>query len=134
MWAAECDVKICKAPEAVKGIYHSAANTHICWHGGKLMVLKEDALPYLVDLASEAASLLRRLGRHSDAARRVPRQFVVDLKPRQLMLCPDVIVDPDTLRLIETAGDDLHAVVEHFFVHAERAAARRAETAFRELG
>jgi carotenoid cleavage dioxygenase len=28
---------------------HSAANTHIYWHGGKMMVLKEDSLPWLVD-------------------------------------------------------------------------------------
>lgn len=34
---------------SVKNVYHSAANTHIYWHGGKLMVLKEDSLPYLVD-------------------------------------------------------------------------------------
>jgi carotenoid cleavage dioxygenase-like enzyme len=34
---------------SVKNINRSAANTHTYWHGGKLFVLKEDSLPYLVD-------------------------------------------------------------------------------------
>lgn len=34
---------------SVKNVNRSAANTHIYWHGGKMMVLKEDGLPWLVD-------------------------------------------------------------------------------------
>ena len=34
---------------AVADIDRGAANTHIYWHGGKMMVLKEDAMPYLID-------------------------------------------------------------------------------------
>jgi isoeugenol monooxygenase len=34
---------------SVANINRSAANTHIYWHGGKMMVLKEDGLPWLVD-------------------------------------------------------------------------------------
>ena len=30
-------------------IDRGAANTHIYWHGGKMLVLKEDSLPYHVD-------------------------------------------------------------------------------------
>jgi carotenoid cleavage dioxygenase len=34
---------------SVANIDRSAANTHLYWHGGKLLVLKEDALPWAVD-------------------------------------------------------------------------------------
>jgi carotenoid cleavage dioxygenase len=34
---------------SVAGVDRGAANTHIYWHGGKLMALKEDSLPYLMD-------------------------------------------------------------------------------------
>ena len=34
---------------AVAHVDRSAANTHVYWHGGRLMVLKEVGLPYLVD-------------------------------------------------------------------------------------
>lgn len=34
---------------SVANINRSAANTHIYWHGGKMLVLKEDSLPYTVD-------------------------------------------------------------------------------------
>jgi len=34
---------------SVKNIDRGAANTHIYWHGGKMMVLKEDSLPWLID-------------------------------------------------------------------------------------
>jgi carotenoid cleavage dioxygenase len=34
---------------SVKNISRSAANTHAYWHGGKLLVLKEDSLPWHVD-------------------------------------------------------------------------------------
>lgn len=34
---------------SVQHLERSAANTHAYWHGGKLLVLKEDALPWLVD-------------------------------------------------------------------------------------
>ncbi len=34
---------------SVANINRSAANTHAYWHGGKLLVLKEDSLPYTVD-------------------------------------------------------------------------------------
>ncbi|MEO6388686.1 MAG: carotenoid oxygenase family protein [Croceibacterium sp.] len=34
---------------SVANIDRGAANTHIYWHAGKMMVLKEDSLPYLVD-------------------------------------------------------------------------------------
>jgi carotenoid cleavage dioxygenase-like enzyme len=34
---------------SVKNVNRSAANTHIYWHGGKMMVLKEDGLPWLLD-------------------------------------------------------------------------------------
>lgn len=34
---------------SVAGIDRAAANTHIYWHGGRMMVYKEDALPYLID-------------------------------------------------------------------------------------
>jgi carotenoid cleavage dioxygenase len=34
---------------SVANIDRGAANTHIYWHGGKMLVLKEDALPYYID-------------------------------------------------------------------------------------
>ena len=34
---------------SVANIDRGAANTHIYWHGGKMIVLKEDSLPYAVD-------------------------------------------------------------------------------------
>jgi carotenoid cleavage dioxygenase-like enzyme len=34
---------------SVANINRSAANTHLYWHGGKMLVLKEDSLPYTVD-------------------------------------------------------------------------------------
>lgn len=34
---------------SVRDMDHSAANTHIFWHHGKMMVLKEDSLPWLID-------------------------------------------------------------------------------------
>ena len=34
---------------SVQKLDRSAANTHMYWHGGKLLVLKEDALPWVVD-------------------------------------------------------------------------------------
>ena len=34
---------------SVAGMNRGAANTHIYWHGGKMMVLKEDSHPYLID-------------------------------------------------------------------------------------
>ena len=34
---------------SVAHVDRGAANTHVFWHGGKLMVLKEDSHPYLVD-------------------------------------------------------------------------------------
>ena len=34
---------------SVAGVNRGAANTHIYWHGGRLMALKEDSLPYLLD-------------------------------------------------------------------------------------
>jgi len=34
---------------SVRHLDRSAANTHAYWHGGKLLVLKEDALPWTVD-------------------------------------------------------------------------------------
>jgi carotenoid cleavage dioxygenase-like enzyme len=34
---------------SVAKLDRSAANTHVYWHGGKLLVLKEDALPWTVD-------------------------------------------------------------------------------------
>jgi carotenoid cleavage dioxygenase-like enzyme len=34
---------------SVKDLDRSAANTHMYWHGGKLLVLKEDAMPWEVD-------------------------------------------------------------------------------------
>ena len=34
---------------SVKNIDRGAANTHIYWHGGKMMVLKEDSLPWLIN-------------------------------------------------------------------------------------
>ena len=33
----------------VANIDRGAANTHIYWHGGKMIVLKEDSLPYHID-------------------------------------------------------------------------------------
>lgn len=33
----------------VANVHRGAANTHLYWHGGKLLVLKEDALPYSID-------------------------------------------------------------------------------------
>jgi carotenoid cleavage dioxygenase len=33
----------------VANVDRGAANTHIYWHGGKMLVLKEDALPYAID-------------------------------------------------------------------------------------
>jgi carotenoid cleavage dioxygenase len=33
----------------VANVDRGAANTHLYWHGGKMMVLKEDSLPYLID-------------------------------------------------------------------------------------
>ena len=33
----------------VANVDRGAANTHLYWHGGKLLVLKEDALPYSID-------------------------------------------------------------------------------------
>lgn len=40
------------------------------------------------------------------------------------MLRPDMIIDGHTLRLIQTTNRYLHAVGQHFLVHAEGAAAR----------
>ncbi|HET7132190.1 MAG TPA: carotenoid oxygenase family protein, partial [Gammaproteobacteria bacterium] len=34
---------------SVANIDRGAANTHIYWHGGKMLVLKEDSLPYYID-------------------------------------------------------------------------------------
>ncbi len=34
---------------SVAAVGRGAANTHIHWHGGRLMALKEDSLPYLLD-------------------------------------------------------------------------------------
>jgi carotenoid cleavage dioxygenase-like enzyme len=34
---------------SVANVDRGAANTHLYWHGGKLLVLKEDALPYAID-------------------------------------------------------------------------------------
>jgi carotenoid cleavage dioxygenase-like enzyme len=34
---------------SVANIDRGAANTHIYWHGGKMLVLKEDSLPYHID-------------------------------------------------------------------------------------
>lgn len=34
---------------SVAHVDRGAANTHIYWHGGKMLVLKEDALPYQID-------------------------------------------------------------------------------------
>ena len=34
---------------SVANIDRGAANTHIYWHGGKMIVLKEDSLPYAID-------------------------------------------------------------------------------------
>jgi len=34
---------------SVKNVDRGTANTHMYWHGGKLLVLKEDSLPYIVD-------------------------------------------------------------------------------------
>lgn len=34
---------------SVANIDRTAANTHIYWHGGRMMVYKEDGLPYLID-------------------------------------------------------------------------------------
>ena len=34
---------------SVANIDRGAANTHIYWHGGKMIVLKEDSLPYYID-------------------------------------------------------------------------------------
>ena len=34
---------------SVANVDRGAANTHIYWHGGKMLVLKEDALPYHID-------------------------------------------------------------------------------------
>jgi carotenoid cleavage dioxygenase-like enzyme len=34
---------------SVADIDRSAANTHLYWHGGKLLALKEDALPWVID-------------------------------------------------------------------------------------
>ena len=34
---------------SVANVDRGAANTHIYWHGGKMFVLKEDALPYYID-------------------------------------------------------------------------------------
>jgi carotenoid cleavage dioxygenase len=36
----------------VANVDRSAANTHIYWHGGKMLMLKEDALPYAIDPVS----------------------------------------------------------------------------------
>jgi len=42
----------------VANVDRGAANTHIYWHGGKMLMLKEDALPYAIDPIS-----LETLGR-----------------------------------------------------------------------
>jgi carotenoid cleavage dioxygenase-like enzyme len=42
----------------VANVDRGAANTHIYWHGGKMMMLKEDGLPYAIDPVS-----LETLGR-----------------------------------------------------------------------
>jgi carotenoid cleavage dioxygenase-like enzyme len=34
---------------SVQDVHRSAANTHIYWHGGKLLALKEDSQPYSID-------------------------------------------------------------------------------------
>ena len=34
---------------SVRNVNRGAANTHMYWHGGKFMALKEDSLPYLLD-------------------------------------------------------------------------------------
>lgn len=34
---------------SVKGVNRSAANTNLVWHGGRMLALKEDALPYEID-------------------------------------------------------------------------------------
>ena len=36
----------------VANVQRGAANTHLYWHGGKMLVLKEDALPYAIDPVS----------------------------------------------------------------------------------
>jgi len=42
---------------SVANIDRGAANTHIYWHGGKMIVLKEDSLPYAIDPHSLEFSL-----------------------------------------------------------------------------
>lgn len=37
------------ADPSVRGRVRSTANTHVVWHGGKLLMLKEDGLPWEVD-------------------------------------------------------------------------------------
>jgi hypothetical protein len=52
---------------------------------------------------------------------------IVDLKPRELVLRPDMIVNMHALRLIQSADSDLNTVGKDCFVHAERASASGAE-------
>jgi hypothetical protein len=58
--------------------------------------------------------------------------LIVDLKPRELMLRPDMVIDVYTLGFVQGADGDLNTVSKHCFVHADRASARRAEAALRK--
>jgi hypothetical protein len=72
------------------------------------------------------------LGWHRTATRGKTRQRIVDMKPRELMLRPDMVIDAYTLRLVQAADGDLNTISKHCFVHAERASTRRAEAALRK--
>jgi carotenoid cleavage dioxygenase-like enzyme len=41
---------------SVANVDRGAANTHIYWHGGKMLVLKEDALPYHIPSRSRRSA------------------------------------------------------------------------------
>jgi hypothetical protein len=73
-----------------------------------------------------------RLTYNCTAGRGEAWQLIVNPKPEDLILRPDVVIDVHALRLIQATNGDLYTVSKHDLVHAECASARGAETALRK--
>src|SRR4030095_7476457 len=63
------------------------------------------------------ALLFLGVRRHGGAAAWEAREVVLDVEPGDALRRPDVVVDPDFVRIVEAADADLHAIAQRLLAH-----------------
>jgi hypothetical protein len=68
------------------------------------------------------------------AACRKPWKLVADFEPLDLIVRPNVVIRPDSFRLVKAPYSNLNSIGKHLFVHRNGAAAFRTKATLSEIG